>query len=530
MSNKSQQLGSVLWSIASKEMRGKMNTEQFREYLLPFIFFYHLSDRYEKMVKDELGSEYPVLEADDKRSPLAVWYENNPESIEDFENVMQSNANYKLKPEFLWQSIATLAQAQSDKLLETLQKAFKYIEEESFTDVLKGLFTEVTLNSEKLGREYIDRNNYLCKVLTAIDQKIHQIKFDGDVLGDAYEYLIAQFASQAGKKAGEYYTPQAVSTVLSRIVTLDCQDPTKQKTKLNKVLDFACGSGSLLLNISNYLKGKVGKIYGQELNLTTYNLARMNMLLHGMKPASFEIFLGDTLKNDWNDIFYEDSPTKFDAIVANPPFSQPWDSDKAKDDFRFSGYGSAPKKYADFAFLLHGLHFLKDDGTMAIILPHGVLFRGDTESVIRKALLKKGYIDTIISLPANLFYSTGIPVCILVIKKCTNKDGVYFINAEDEFTSIKNQDILEQKHIDKIIDHYQHRKETEHYSRFVPMQEIEENDYNLSIARYVNKSQNEDSISIEANHQDLENVNQEIKQAIQAHNKFLKELGLPELS
>jgi len=274
----------------------------------------------------------------------------------------------------------------------------------------------------------------------------------------------------------------------------------------------------------------IGKIYGQEKNITTYNLARMNMLLHGVKDSEFEIFHGDTLTNDW-DMLREGNPAKkpyFDAVVANPPFSYRWDPGEAMgDDVRFKNYGLAPKSAADFAFLLHGFHFLKQDGTMAIILPHGVLFRGGAEERIRRKLLNDGHIDTVIGLPANLFYSTGIPVCILVLKKCKKPDDVLFINASEHFEKSKRQNSLSPEHIDKIVITYQFRKEEERYARRVTMEEIAANDYNLNISRYISTAVAEKEIDLQAVNAEMVALEQKIMAATKKHNQFLKELGLP---
>ncbi len=314
---------------------------------------------------------------------------------------------------------------------------------------------------------------------------------------------------------------------------MDSQDPaTGLKSKLDKVLDFACGSGSLLLNVRqrmNENNGTIGKIYGQEKNVTTYNLARMNMLLHGMKDTEFEIFHGDTLLNQW-ELLNELNPSKkieFDAIVANPPFSLRWEpNDTLAEDFRFKSYGLAPKSAADFAFLLHGFHFLKDGGTMAIILPHGVLFRGGAEERIRKKLLKDNNIDTIIGLPSNLFYSTGIPVCILVLKKCKKEDDVLFVNASEHFDKEKRQNSLSDEHIKTIVETYQFRQERDRYSRKVSMEEIKSNDYNLNISRYVSTAIEEAKIDLKEVNLKLAAINESIKTNSEKHNEFLKELGL----
>jgi type I restriction enzyme M protein len=427
-------------------------------------------------------------------------------------------------------------------LLKTLQEGFKFIETESFETTFQGLFSEINLSSEKLGKDYPARNAKLCAIVTEINKGLQQFSTDEDVLGDAYEYLIGEFAAGSGKKAGEFYTPQQISTILSRIVTLDSQEPkTGVKNKLESVFDFACGSGSLLLNVRNQLRkhgASVGKIYGQEKNITTYNLCRMNMLLHGVKDTEFEIYHGDTLTNDW-DMLRESNPAKkpyFDAIVANPPFSLRWEpTDALGDDVRFKSHGLAPKSAADFAFLLHGINFLKPEGTMAIILPHGVLFRGGAEERIRRKLLEDGNIDTVIGLPANLFYSTGIPVCILVLKKCKKPDDVLFINASEHFEKGKRQNKLRDgkdgkpDDIAKIVETYQIRKEESRYSRRVSMEEIVKNDYNLNISRYVSTAVAEEDIDLSAVNAKLTHLENSVRNAKEAHNIYLKELGLPEL-
>jgi len=361
--------------------------------------------------------------------------------------------------------------------------------------------------------------------------KSEMFSSDSDVLGDAYEYLIGEFAAGGGKKAGEFYTPQQASTILSKIVSLDSQDPsTGKKQKLNSVFDPTCGSGSLLLNVRKQMgKHGVGKIYGQEKNITTFNLARMNMLLHGVKDNEFAIHHGDSLTNDW-ELLNEENPSKkicFDAVVANPPFSLRWEpNDELAKDFRFKNHGLAPKSAGDFAFLLHGFHFLDKEGTMAIILPHGVLFRGGAEAKIRKKLLQDGNIDTVIGLPAKLFFSTGIPVCILVLKKCKKSDDVLFINASEHFTKGKRQNHLEDDDIEKIIDTYQYRKEQERYSRAVSLEEIENNDFNLNISRYVSTAKPEPIIDLDEVHKELKNAQNDIEKFMKEHNAYLKELGI----
>lgn len=585
------QLGSTLWAIADK-LRGAMNADDFRDYMLSFLFLRYLSDNYEEAVKKELGSDYQKseletqengtnldayinelkaviikysnslspkklgLQEDEKDQekirkarqdfvddnnkmlyshnviPLAVWYIRNLDQVDMLEKQMRRKIHYVIKPSYLWSNIYELARTQNSQLLKTLQSGFKYIENESFESRFRGLFSEVNLDSDKLGKNYGERNSLLCSIITEIAKGLAEFPNETDILGDAYEYLISQFAAGSGKKAGEFYTPQQVSTILSRIVSLDSQDPsTGKKSKLKNVLDFACGSGSLLINVRKQFGANgIGQIYGQEKNITTYNLARMNMLLHGVKDSEFQIHHGDSLLNDWN-ILNEMNPAKkmqFEAVVANPPFSYRWQpKEEMAEDFRFKNYGLAPKSAADFAFLLHGFHFLSDDGTMAIILPHGVLFRGGAEEKIRTKLLKDGNIDAIIGLPANLFFSTGIPVCILVLKKCKKYDDVLIINASEYFEKGKRQNTLLPEHIDKIIETYQYRKEDDKkYSRRVSMEEIEKNGYNLNISRYVSTAPEEEIVDIEEVRQELEKIENDINVAKARHNEFLKELGL----
>ena len=537
--NNQNKLGKALWAVAN-ELRGAMMADDFRDYMLSFLFWKYLSDNYLKAAKKELGSDYPDNTQDDVMNNLGattyleVWYYENKTDIELFEEQMMRKTHYIIKPEYLWDKIVILAKKDNRDLLTTIEKGFKHIEEESFESSLRGLFSEINLNSEKLGKGYTERNNLLCKVVRTIANGLAELSAEHDDLGDAYEYLIGQFAAGSGQKAGEFYTPQMVSSIL------DCQDPQSgKKSKIDKVLDFACGSGSLLLNVRKEMGSNgIGKIYGQEKNITTYNLARMNMLLHGVKDTEFEIHHGDTLVNDWS-ILSEENPAKkmtFDAIVANPPFSLRWDpKEETAKDFRFNGFGVAPKSAADFAFLLHGLHFLSDSGTMAIILPHGVLFRGGKEEVIRKELIKKDYIDAIIGLPANLFYSTGIPVCIIVLKKCRKNDKILFINAssEEHYEKGKRQNYLrkDDKHDDvkDIIDAYKSRTTISRYSREVSLSEIKENGYNLNITRYVNLSKDEEAVDLAAVQSKLVDIEKEITTARDEHNKFLRELGLKEI-
>ena len=524
-----EQLFRALWSVADV-LRGAMTADNFRDYMLSLLFYRYISARYETAVRRELGSD---LAAD---SPILDWYKENEADVAEFEDMMRKSTHYVIKPQYLWSAIYELARTQSDELLTQLGDSFRHIEEESFKGAFKGLFSEINLQSEKLGKDYTSRNKMMCNIISTLEVKLAEFDQKGDILGDAYEYLIGQFAAGSGKKAGEFYTPQQVSTILSRIVTLDCQDPmTGHKSELRNVLDFACGSGSLLLNVNNQMRlhgGKIGKIYGQEKEVTTFNLARMNMLLHGLHDSEFEIFHGDTLTNDWP-LLKESNPVKpveFDAVVANPPFSLRWEpDDETANDQRFKNFGVAPKSAADFAFLLHGFNYLSGSGTMAIILPHGVLFRGGSEAAIRQKLIHDDNIDCIIGLPSNLFYSTGIPVCIIVLKKCRKSDDVLFINAAECFKKGKKQNVLEPEHIDKIVETYRTRVEEERFSRRVSLKEIKENDNNLNITRYVSLAQEEAPIDLAANHARLVKIDTDIAAAKEKVNGFLRELGLETL-
>lgn len=524
-----EQLFRALWNVADV-LRGSMTADNFRDYMLSLLFYRYISAQYETAARRELRGDLP------EGKSLREWYTENEADVPEFEDMMLKSTHYIIKPEYLWSTIYELARTQDDNLLTELKDSFRHIEEESFKGAFKGLFSEINLDSEKLGKDRAARNKVMCNIIVKLEEKLIEFDERGDILGDAYEYLIGQFAAGSGKKAGEFYTPQQVSTILSRIVTLDCQDPsTGHKKELANVLDFACGSGSLLLNVNNEIKkngGKIGKIYGQEKEITTFNLARMNMLLHGLHDSEFEIFHGDTLTNDWS-LLKDSNPVKpvtFDAVVANPPFSLKWEpDDESSKDPRFQNYGVAPKSAADFAFLLHGFHYLSGSGTMAIILPHGVLFRGGSEANIRQKLITDDNIDCIIGLPANLFYSTGIPVCIIVLKKCRKSDDVLFINAAECYDKGKKQNVLLPEHIDKIVDTYRYRKEEERFSRKVSLREIVENDYNLNITRYVSLAKEEAQIDLAKNQEELEQIEERLTDARSKVNVFLRELGLKEI-
>jgi type I restriction enzyme M protein len=383
-------------------------------------------------------------------------------------------------------------------------------------DDFGNLFEDLDLNSTKLGKSVDARNTLIAKVLAHLDKIDFKLQdTESDVLGDAYEYLIAQFASGAGKKAGEFYTPQQVSKVLAKLVTLD-------KDKIKSVYDPTCGSSSLLLRVAK--EANVSYFYAQELNRTTYNLARMNMILHDVHYKRFDIRQEDTLEKP------QHFDQKFEAIVANPPFSAKWSAnDLFLGDERFSHYGKlAPKSKADYAFVQHMLYHLDEQGTMAVVLPHGALFRGGAEGHIREFIIKeKNYLDAVIGLPANIFYGTSIPTCIMVYKKCRVHDkDILFIDASEHYEKVKTQNYLTEEHIHKIIDTYRERKEVEKYAYVALLDEVAENDYNLNIPRYVDTFEEEEPVDLDQVSKTLENLEMEIAKTDKEIARYCRELNI----
>lgn len=482
------ELERALWGIAN-DLRGKMDADEFRDYILGFIFFKYLSERIELYANG-------ILEPDGIAfTDIREGTEGGDEILEAVRAEAVEELGYFLKPSELFASIAQRGGRKGDnfilddltRILENIQKStMGAASEEDFNH----LFEDMDLGSTKLGRTVSDRNELIAKImsrLAGLDFRLRDV--NSDVLGDAYEYLIGKFASGAGKKAGEFYTPQQVSTVLARIVTTG-------RDRLQNVYDPTCGSGSLLLRVAREVGLRnVGQFYGQELNRTTYNLARMNMILHGVSYRKFDLKQEDTLERPQHDGTYE-------AVVANPPFSANWSADPHfSTDDRFSTYGRLPPaSKADFAFVLHMVHHLADNGTMAVILPHGALFRGGAEGEIRKVLIaERNYLDAVIGLPANIFYGTGIPTCIMVFKKCREyPNDILFIDASASFEKVKNQNILRDGDVKEIVDTYRTRRSRERYSHVAPLSEVEENKYNLNIPRYVDTFEAEESVDLDA--------------------------------
>ncbi|MEM7144929.1 MAG: type I restriction-modification system subunit M [Verrucomicrobiota bacterium] len=480
-------LQSKLWNIADT-LRGKMGADEFRDYILGFIFYKYLSERMHLFADDILkhdGIKFDAIDesTDEGKKMLAAIQE---ESV--------GRLGYFLKPSELFHKIAEKgAQKSNNFILEDLTNILKHIEgstmghdsEEDF----EGLFEDLDLGSSKLGKTENQKNELIAKVLVHLDQIDFRLEdADADVLGDAYEYLIGQFASGAGKKAGEFYTPKEVSTILAKIVTTG-------KTSLKNVYDPTCGSGSLLLRVEKEVE-EVGGFYGQEMNPTTYNLARMNMILHGIHYQRFDLKNEDTLEHPAP----EHTDLRFEAIVANPPFSAKWSASAIHEsDDRFSAYGKlAPKTKADFAFVQHMAHHLDSGATMACVLPHGVLFRGAAEGHIRRYLIEDcNWLDAVIGLPANIFYGTNIPTCILVLKKQReNPDDILFIDASQHFEKIAQQNKLRTEDIERIVSAYRKRDSIEKFSHVAELSEVEENDYNLNIPRYVDTFEEEEPVDL----------------------------------
>jgi len=512
------QLEQQLWKIADT-LRGKMDADEFRDYILGFIFYKYLSEKME-LYADEILKEDGIkyLEVDENS-------EDGKEYLDAVKEEAVLNIGFFLKPSELFSQVAKKGNSGTEGegafILEELSQILIHIEQSTMgtdsEDDFDKLFEDLDLTSTKLGRTEKAKNELIAKVLSHLDQIDFELdKIDSDVLGDAYEYLIGQFASSAGKKAGEFYTPQQVSKILAKIVTTD-------KTRLKNVYDPTCGSGSLLLRVSKEVDD-VFNFYGQEMNRTTYNLARMNMILHDVHYSKFDIKQEDTLE------YPQHTEMRFEAIVANPPFSANWSAKPIfMNDDRFSQYGKlAPKSKADFAFVQHMIHQLDDNGTMAVVLPHGVLFRGAAEGHIRKYLIEnRNFLDAVIGLPANIFYGTSIPTCILVFKKCrTEPDDILFIDASNDFEKAKNQNYLREEDIEKIIDTYRNRKTIDKYSYAASMEDIKENDYNLNIPRYVDTFEEEEPVDLTAISKELKALETEIRETDKIIAGYCTELGI----
>lgn len=503
------ELCNKLWTMANA-LRGNMEAYEFKNYILGMIFYYYLSDRTEKYMENLLKDDN-------------ITYEDAWEKEEYKEAVIEESLRdlgYVIEPQYLFCKLVEMVENRSFDI-EFLQSAINSLMESTIgnesQDDFEGLFSDMALDSTKLGHSVKDRSVVMAKIIAALDEinfSMEDTKID--VLGNAYEYLIGQFAATAGKKAGEFYTPAGPAELLCRLACLGLTD-------VKAAADPTCGSGSLLLRLKKY--ANVRLYYGQELTSTTYNLARMNMILRGIPYRYFHIYNGDTLEND----YFGDM--KFRVQVANPPYSANWSADmKFMEDERFNEYGKlAPKSKADFAFVQHMVHHMDEDGRAVVLLPHGVLFRGAAEETIRKYLIEKlNVLDAVIGLPANLFFGTGIPVCVLVLKRERNgnSDNILFIDASREYEAGKNQNILRESDIDKIVETYENRMDVDKYAHVATMDEIKENGFNLNIPRYVDTFEPEPEIDLNEVAAEIRKLQAEIKSIDAELKPYFDELGL----
>lgn len=519
MSN-STEITTQLWAMANK-LRGTMDASEYKNYILPFMFYRYLSENQDDYLKVNHLEDFYTVDDENER--------------EEYLEEISRGLGYAILPEYTWKSMVSkiekheIIASDFQAMFDSFDKNAKRnpLAENDFANV----FSDVNLGDTRLGASTNERAKALNDIVIMINTFNFKDESGHDILGDVYEYLIGQFAANAGKKGGEFYTPHEVSQILAKIVTID----EKERKEQFRVYDPTMGSGSLLLTVQKELPnsdrdGSV-EFYGQELNTTTYNLARMNLMMHGVNYRNMELRRADTLDTDWP--FSEKDgiqmPLKFDAVVANPPYSQKWnikDIDREK-DIRFKGFGIAPASKADYAFVLHGLYHLEQKGTMAIVLPHGVLFRGASEGKIRKNIIDENLLDAVIGLPANLFYGTGIPTCILVFKGRQirgEKKDILFIDASKDFEKDKNQNRLSQENISKIIDAYYKREDVEKYAHVATLEEIRKNDYNLNIPRYVDTFEEEEVVPLPQVAKELKEVRQEIQRTSEELFRLLGDL------
>lgn len=516
MTNEEKNLEQVLWDSANV-MRQTMGAADYMDYALGLIFYKHLSDKTLETAAQALTDtgemEESEVTTEEQRQAAYKTYYDDPDSHDDL--LASMDMDYTIKPDFTFTAFLKEIKDKTFQL-EHLEQAFRDLEQ-SNAELLGHLFDDVDLHSNKLGPTPQKQNDLIADVMQAL-APLNLDSHSGDVLGDAYEYLIGNFASDMGQKAGEFYTPQSVSTLLTHIVTSGYEDK-----KGFSAYDPAMGSGSLLLNVRKYIKSADSiEYYGQEIKTSTYNLARMNMIIHGVSATNQHLHNADTLDKDWP----ADEVTDFDAVMMNPPYSQKWTADKGfLNDPRFSDYGVlAPKSKADYAFLLHGLYHLKSTGTMGIVLPHGVLFRGAAEGKIRQKLLEKGYIYAVIGLPAGIFYSTGIPTIIMVLKKDRPGRDVLFIDGSKEFVKGKPQNTLTAANIERLYNAYKDRKDEDKFCHVATFEEIKENDFNLNIPRYVDTFEPEPDVDLGELNKEMAETNEQIEANEKELLTMLKEL------
>ncbi|MCK8617733.1 type I restriction-modification system subunit M [Fructobacillus sp. M158] len=521
-----QSITSQLWSMAN-DLRGNLDASEFRNYILGFMFYRYLSEHQEEYLVNENILDLKEGETVNDAYLREADGEDRAEYLED----IARNLGYAIEPEFTWKTIVGKVNSGEIKPSD-YQDMFDEFNKnsqlnQSAREDFSEIFADVNLGNSRLGNSTAARAKSLGAVVESVDTFEYQDDQGHDILGDVYEYLIAEFAGNSGKKAGEFYTPHQVSKILAKLVALDA----KQDGQFT-VYDPAMGSGSLLLTVQDQLlngkeKGRVA-FEGQELNTTTYNLARMNLMMHGIDYQNMDLRNADTLEDDWpsreeNGVM---APVTFDAVVANPPYSAKWDNnDNKMKDPRFKDFGKlAPKTKADYAFVLHGLYHLDREGTMAIVLPHGVLFRGAAEGMIRQVIIEKNYLDAVIGLPAGIFFSTGIPTVVLVFKKNRQNKNILFIDASNDFEKGKKQNVLRDSDVDKIIDTYRKREDVEKYAHVAQIDEIEENDFNLNIPRYVDTFEEEEPVDAEALLTDMQSIDSEIAELTKQINDQMQDL------
>lgn len=488
-------INNVVWK-ACDTFRGTMDSSQYKDYVLSMLFVKYLSDFY----KEKLQTLHEKYNGEEERVQRALQREKF---------VLDERCTF----EYL------LQHKEASNLGEVINKALEKIEEDN-SEKLEGIFRNVDFNDRKVLGDTKERNAILKHLLEDFSDArldLSPSKLTGqDIIGDSYEYLIAHFASDAGKKGGEFFTPSEVSSLLAKLV---------EPKEGDRIYDPTCGSGSLLIKASKEVGNPNFAIYGQEKNGQTHALCRMNMYLHEINDAKIE--WGDTIRNPLH--FEEDRLMKFDVVVANPPFSlDKWGADVAENDTykRFTDYGIPPKSKGDYAFVIHMIKSLNENGRMGVVLPHGVLFRGASEGKIRQKLIEENLLDAVIGLPSNLFFGTGIPACMLIFKKNRVDDTILFIDASREFDKAKNQNNLTDAHIQKILDTYKSRSEIEKYSHAATRGEIEENDYNLNIPRYVDTFEEEEPVDITATKTTIAAIEAELVEIKIKMEEYLKELGL----
>ena len=496
---------SQLWAMAN-ELRGNMDASEYKNYILAFMFYRYLSEHQEQYLVSQ-----NVIDIEKNQTINEAYKEQaSGDDLNDYIEDISSALGYAIEPNDTWASLVQKIE-NSEVIPSDYQTIFVNFDEhaklnrEAEKD-FRGVFNDINLGDSRLGSSTNERAKSLNRIVKLVDGVEYRSDDGKDILGEIYEYLIGQFAASAGKKGGEFYTPHEVSKILAKVVT----DDVEESDNVFSVYDPTCGSGSLLLTVQDEIPGGSNagavKFYGQELNTTTYNLARMNLMMHGVAYQNMNLSNADTLESDWPDGLDAkgiDQPRcSFDAVVANPPYSAHWDNCESKlKDRRFKDYGGklAPKTKADYAFVLHGLYHLSEEGTMAIVLPHGVLFRGAAEGVIRKNLIEHrcgNRIYAVIGLPSNLFYGTGIPTIVMVLKKKRSTKDILFIDASNDFEKGKNQNKLSAENIEKIISAYRERKDIPKYAHLASIEEIRQNEYNLNIPRYVDTTEEEEEIDI----------------------------------